>query len=352
VTGTHGKTTTTSLLAWIFRTANEDPSFLIGGIAKNLGQGAAFTNSKYFIVEGDEYDTAFFDKRSKFLHYLPECLVINNVEFDHADIFESLEGIKTSFRHLVNIVPGNGRIFINADDPACAEVTQKAFAPISSVGFASSATHPIGAVHYHPDGSQFEIFGAVFETPLIGEFNVRNAAMAAAVARNYGFTFDAIKQALAGFRGVARRQEVRGEANGIKLIDDFGHHPTAIRETLFALRHRYPGKKIWAIFEPRSNTTRRAVFQSTLPDALRLADGVILAQVARIDQLPPHDRLDPHKVIETIEKSGIPAFYEPRVDDIVTRVKPLARPGDIIVVFSNGGFEGIHDKLLAGLAAA
>jgi UDP-N-acetylmuramate: L-alanyl-gamma-D-glutamyl-meso-diaminopimelate ligase len=352
VTGTHGKTTTTSLLAWIFRMSNKDPSFLIGGIAKNLGQGAAFTNSKFFIVEGDEYDTAFFDKRSKFLHYLPECLVINNVEFDHADIFENLEGIKTSFRHLVNIVPGNGRIFSNADDPACAEVTQKAFAPISSIGFASTASHPIGAVRYHPDGSQFELFGTVFETPLIGEFNVRNAAMAAAVARSYGCTFDVIKRALAEFGGVARRQEVRGEANGIKLIDDFGHHPTAIRETLFALRHRYPGKKIWAIFEPRSNTTRRAVFQSALPDALKLADGVILAQVARIDQLPPHDRLDPQKVIETIEKTGIPAFYEPRVDDIVTRVKPLARPGDIIVVFSNGGFEGIYDKLLIGLAAA
>lgn len=352
VTGTHGKTTTTALLAWIFRMSNEDPSFLIGGIAKNLGQGAVLTNSKYFILEGDEYDTAFFDKRSKFLHYLPECLVINNVEFDHADVFENLDEIKTSFRRLVNIVPSQGRIFINADDPTCAEVTQKAFAPISSIGFAPSASHPIGAVRFHPSGSEFEIFGVTFETPLVGEFNVRNAAMAAAVARSYGRSVDVIKRALAGFCGVARRQEVRGEANGIKIIDDFGHHPTAIRETLFALRHRYPGRKLWAIFEPRSNTTRRAVFQSALPEALKLADGVILAQVARIDQLPPHDRLDPHKVIQAIEKSGVPAFYEPRVDDIVGRVKPLARPGDIIVVFSNGGFEGIYEKLLAQLAVA
>ncbi|MGA8655248.1 MAG: Mur ligase family protein, partial [Chthoniobacterales bacterium] len=301
---------------------------------------------------GDEYDTAFFDKRSKFLHYLPECLVINNVEFDHADVFENLDEIKTSFRRLVNIVPSQGRIFINADDPTCAEVTQKAFAPISSIGFAPSASHPIGAVRFHPSGSEFEIFGVTFETPLVGEFNVRNAAMAAAVARSYGRSVDVIKRALAGFCGVARRQEVRGEANGIKIIDDFGHHPTAIRETLFALRHRYPGRKLWAIFEPRSNTTRRAVFQSALPEALKLADGVILAQVARIDQLPPHDRLDPHKVIQAIEKSGVPAFYEPRVDDIVGRVKPLARPGDIIVVFSNGGFEGIYEKLLAQLAVA
>ncbi len=299
VTGTHGKTTTTALVTWIFSEAGLNPGFLIGGIAKDLQRGASFPNSQYFILEGDEYDTAFFDKRSKFLHYLPETLVINNIEFDHADIFHDLEEIKTSFRRL---------------------------------------------------GSTFRIGKDRFETSLIGEFNVRNAGMAAAVALSHGINLATIQMALRTFQGVARRQEIRGEVNGIKVIDDFGHHPTAIKETLNALRCRFPAHRLWAIFEPRSNTTRRAVFQQQLPDALSIADGVILAEVARMEQVPPEDRLDPRKVVKSIQQAGKPAFYEPRINQIVERMKPLARPGDVIVVFSNGGFGGIHDKLLAALA--
>jgi UDP-N-acetylmuramate: L-alanyl-gamma-D-glutamyl-meso-diaminopimelate ligase len=351
VTGTHGKTTTTALIAWIFRQAGRDPSFLIGGIAKDLGQGAFFSESEHFILEGDEYDTAFFDKRSKFLHYLPECLVINNIEFDHADIFHDLEEIKLSFRRLVNIVPSAGCIWINADDPNCADVTRDALAPVESVGFGAGAVHRVGAARVEGGTTRFRLDKTDFEMQLLGEFNVRNAAMAVAVARAYGLSGTDIRQGLASFTGVARRQEIRGEVNGIKVIDDFGHHPTAIRETLTGLRQRFPDKRIWAIFEPRSNTTRRAVFQNTLPGALKLADGVILAQVAKIDQLPPDDRLDPLKVVDTIVAHGIPAFYEPDVDNIVARLKPLARPGDVIVVFSNGGFHGIHQRLLAELAA-
>lgn len=352
VTGTHGKTTTTSLMAWIFREAACDPGFLIGGIARDLAQGAAFGTSNYFILEGDEYDTAFFDKRSKFLHYLPETVVINNIEFDHADIFTDLDEIKLSFRRLVNIVPGNGFIFINADDLNCAEVVTKSLSQVFTVGFKEEATHRITNVRYDSAGSEFVLRDHRFQSSLIGEFNIRNAAMAVSVAIAYRLPIPVIQDALARFAGVARRQELLGEANGIKVIDDFGHHPTAIRETLFALRHRYPGQKIWAIFEPRSNTTRRAVFQAALPDALKLADGVILARVAKLDQLPPDDRLDPERVVRTIEASGIPAFYEPYVEDILHRVKPLAKPGDIIVVFSNGGFEGIHQRLLTELSAA
>lgn len=351
VTGTHGKTTTTALIAWIFRQAGRDPSFLIGGIAKDLGQGAFFSGSEHFILEGDEYDTAFFDKRSKFLHYLPECLVINNIEFDHADIFHDLDEIKLSFRRLVNIVPGAGRIWINADDPNCAEVTREALAPVESVGFTETAMHRIESARIEGGITRFRLGKADFEMQLLGEFNVRNAAMAVAVASAYGLSSTDIRQGLASFTGVARRQEIRGEVNGIKVIDDFGHHPTAVRETLMGLRQRFPDKRIWAIFEPRSNTTRRAVFQNTLPGALKLADGVILAQVAKIDQLPPGDRLDPLKVVDAIAAHGIPAFYEPDVDEIVARLKPLARPGDVIVVFSNGGFHGIHQRLLAELAA-
>jgi len=252
----------------------------------------------------------------------------------------------------VNIVPTAGFIFINADDSSCAEVVTKSLARIFTVGFNGNATHQITEVRYSRAGSEFAMAGHQFHLSLVGEFNVRNAAMAVAVALAYGLPVEVIQRALACFTGIARRQELRGEANGIKVIDDFGHHPTAIRETLFALRYQYPGQKIWAIFEPRSNTARRAVFQSTLPEALKLADGVILARVARLEQLPPNDRLDPERVVQTIQACGIPAFYEPRVDDILHRVKPLAKPGDVIVVFSNGGFEGIHQRLLTELAAA
>jgi UDP-N-acetylmuramate: L-alanyl-gamma-D-glutamyl-meso-diaminopimelate ligase len=351
VTGTHGKTTTTSLIAWLFREAGAAPGFLIGGIAKDLGRGAFLGNSKYFILEGDEYDTAFFDKRSKFLHYLPEAVVINNIEFDHADIFSNLEEIKLSFRRLVNIVPRAGHIFINADDENCADVVTKSLSQVFTVGFNNDATHRITDVEYQSDGSRFLVGDHRYRSSLIGEFNVRNAAMAVAVARTYGLPVEVLQSALPRFAGVARRQELRGEVNGIKVIDDFGHHPTAIRETLFALRHRYPGQKIWAIFEPRSNTTRRATFQDALPEALKNADVVILARVANLDKLPPGDRLDPEGVVKSIQECGIPAFYEPQVNDILHRVKPLAKPGDVIVVFSNGGFEGIHQRLLTELAA-
>jgi UDP-N-acetylmuramate: L-alanyl-gamma-D-glutamyl-meso-diaminopimelate ligase len=286
------------------------------------------------------------------LHYLPEAVVINNIEFDHADIFSDLEEIKLSFRRLVNVVPSEGFLFANGDDRNCQDVISNSRAQVFSVGFDKSCTHRITEVCYTTSGSEFVLGANRFEISLIGEFNVRNAAMAVSVALAYGLPLEKIRSALASFNGVARRQELRGEVNGIKVIDDFGHHPTAIRETLFALRRRYPGHKIWAIFEPRSNTTRRAIFQTALPQALKLADGVILAGVARLDQLPPQDRLDPQRVVQSIQESGIPAFYEPQVDDILHRVKPLVKPGDIIVVFSNGGFEGIHYRLLTELAAA
>jgi UDP-N-acetylmuramate: L-alanyl-gamma-D-glutamyl-meso-diaminopimelate ligase len=351
VTGTHGKTTTTSLITWAFRVAGLNPGFLIGGIAKDLGQGAAFPDSRHFIIEGDEYDTAFFDKRSKFLHYLPETLVINNIEFDHADIFSNLEEILVSFRRLVNIVPRSGRIFINADDSHCADVTRHAFAPVLTVGFSASATLRIEQMESHEQGSTFRIGSESYSVPLVGQFNVRNSAMAVCVSQASGIPPEVIRAALQKFSGVARRQEVRGEVNGIKVIDDFGHHPTAIQETLLALRCRYPKGRLWAIFEPRSNTTRRAVFQSELPAALSLADGVVLAPVVRLDQLPVDDRLDPLRVIEAIRETGKPAYYESSIDQIVNRVKPLARSGDAVVVFSNGGFGGIHDKLLKELSA-
>jgi UDP-N-acetylmuramate: L-alanyl-gamma-D-glutamyl-meso-diaminopimelate ligase len=349
VTGTHGKTTTTALLAWIMTAAKLDPGYVIGGIPKNLGQGARFNDSKYFVIEGDEYDSAFFDKRSKFVHYLPELLIVNNIEFDHADIFRDLEEIKLSFRRLLNIVPQNGMVLLNGDDPNCVEVARECLAQILEIGFSPNCAQQIRDVAYSPDGSRFTLGNDEFEVPLIGEFNVRNAAMAISASRFYGVSVAKIRKALARFQGIARRQEVRGEARGVKVIDDFGHHPTAIRETLRALRHRYPGCRLWAVFEPRSNTTRRAVFQQELPDALKLADGVFISQVARLEQIPEAERLNPEAVVKAIAESGRPAFYEPDVAHIIERLVPLLKAQDVVAIFSNGGFDGIHGKLLERL---
>ena len=349
VTGTHGKTTTTALLAWILTSAGLKPSYMIGGIPKNLGQGALFNDSKHFVIEGDEYDTAFFDKRSKFIHYLPELLIINNIEFDHADIFRDLDEIKLSFRRLINIVPQNGMVLLNGDDANCVEVAQKCLASLVEVGFSPNCAQRIRDVTYSAKGSHFTLCEEEFELPLIGEFNVRNAAMAISAAKFYQVPNEKIQKALQKFEGIARRQEVRGEARGVKVIDDFGHHPTAITQTMHALRHRYPGQRIWAVFEPRSNTTRRAVFQQELPDALSLADGVFISEVARLEQIPEAERLNPEGVVAAIAKSGRPAFYEKNAQAIIERLVPMVQQNDVVAIFSNGGFDCIHEKLLARL---
>jgi len=349
VTGTHGKTTTTSLLAWIMECAGLEPGYLIGGIPKDLGQGACLRESKHFVIEGDEYDTAFFDKRSKFVHYLPELVIVNNIEFDHADIFKDIEEIKLAFRRLLNIVPGNGMVLLNSDDPNCIEIGKTCPAPIVEVGFSELAANRIEEAQCDAAGSRFKLFGVEFHMKLPGNFNIRNAAMAISAARFYGVPMPVIEKAVASFQGVKRRQEVRGEKNGIKVIDDFGHHPTAIRETLSGLRRQYAGSRIWAVFEPRSNTTRRAVFQHELPAAFAPADGTILAKVAKLEQIPEAERLHPEQVVADIAATGKPAFYEPDVEQIIGRVKGLARTGDIVVIFSNGGFDNIHSRLLAAL---
>ena len=351
VTGTHGKTTTTALLAWIMEKAGRKPGYLVGGLPKNLGQGARLNDSKYFVIEGDEYDSAFFDKRSKFMHCLPELLIINNIEFDHADIFNNLDEIKLSFRRLLNIVPQNGMVLPNGDDPNCVEVAKDCLAQMIEVGFSKNCAQRIRDVAYSAKGSKFKLGEEIFEIPLIGEFNVRNAAMAAMAARFYDVPKSKIDNAFNSFSGIARRQEIRGEVRGVKVIDDFAHHPTAIAHTLQALRHRYRGHRLWAVFEPRSNTTRRAVFQQQLPDALNLADGVFIAQVAKLEQIPEDERLNPEAVVDAISEAGHPAFYEQNADAIIDRIVPMLRPKDVVAIFSNGGFDNIHEKLLARLHA-
>src|SRR2546425_1453159 len=339
VSGTHGKTTTTALLAWIMEEAGHQPGYLIGGIPKNFGQGARLNDSKHFVIEGDEYDTAFFDKRSKFIHYLPELVIVNNIEFDHADIFNNLDEIKLSFRRLLNIVPQNGMVVLNGDDANCVDVAKDCLAQLIEVGFSKNCAQRIREVAYSSGGSRFKLGEETFEIPLIGEFNVRNAAMAATAARFYDVPKTKVDNAFQSFSGIARRQEVRGEARGVKVIDDFGHHPTAIAHTLQALRHRYRGHRLWAVFEPRSNTTRRAVFQQQLPDALKLADGVFIAQVAKLEQIPEEERLNPEAVVAAIARAGHPAFYVQSADAIVDRIVPMLRAKDVVVVFSNGGFD-------------
>jgi UDP-N-acetylmuramate: L-alanyl-gamma-D-glutamyl-meso-diaminopimelate ligase len=285
------------------------------------------------------------------MHCLPELLIINNIEFDHADIFNNLDEIKLSFRRLLNIVPQNGMVLLNGDDPNCVEVAKDCLAQMIEVGFSKNCAQRIRDVAYSAKGSKFKLGEEIFEIPLIGEFNVRNAAMAAMAARFYDVPKSKIDNAFKSFSGIARRQEIRGEVRGVKVIDDFAHHPTAIAHTLQALRHRYRGHRLWAVFEPRSNTTRRAVFQQQLPDALNLADGVFIAQVAKLEQIPEDERLNPEAVVDAISKAGHPAFYEQNADAIVDRIVPMLRPKDVVAIFSNGGFDNIHEKLLARLHA-
>lgn len=349
VSGTHGKTTTSSLLAWIFESAGKNPSFMIGGIPRNFGQGARFTDSEFVVMEGDEYDTAFFDKRSKFLHYLPEVVVINNIEFDHADIFDSLDQIKLSFERQLRVVPRNGLALVNGDDQNCLDVSEGAPCPVKSVGFGESCEMKITNVSYLGKTTRFDLDGDTYEIPMVGEFNVRNAAMALCSAKFAGLPVDEIQKGLASFSGIARRQEERGEVRGVTVVDDFAHHPTAIAQAIQALRQRYDGRRLWVLFEPRSNTTRRNIFQQDLADALSEADLVVLPSIPDPEKVAEADRLDPEKLVADIQATGTEAWYLGEVDEIVTHVTGLAVEGDVIVVLSNGGFGGIHPKLLAAL---
>ncbi|MCB1233015.1 MAG: UDP-N-acetylmuramate:L-alanyl-gamma-D-glutamyl-meso-diaminopimelate ligase [Verrucomicrobiae bacterium] len=351
VTGTHGKTTTSSLLTWLLESGGLKPNFVIGGLPGNFEQGARLNGSEYVVLEGDEYDSAFFDKRSKFIHYRPEVAIINNIEFDHADIFENLDAVLKTFRHFARLVPGNGLLLINGDDGNCIKVADaEAHCPVKRVGFGDKCDAKICEVDYQADGTRFMLEGESYYIPLIGEFNLRNAAMAICAARQAGLNPDQIRQGLETFVGVKRRQEIRGETGrGITVIDDFGHHPTAIREAITGLRRKFKGRRLWAIFEPRSNTTRRNIFQKELPEALALADAVCVSAVPNPEKLKPEERLDPEQVMANIRAKGVPAFYEPDANAIVERLKIEAQDGDVLIVFSNGGFDGIHDKLLAAL---
>ena len=349
ITGTHGKTTTSSIIAHLLNDNGLNPNLMIGGIPLDIGEGGRFTESEFFVIEGDEYDTAFFDKRSKFVHYMPEIVVVNNIEFDHADIFNNIEEIKLSFKRMLNIVPENGIVFVNGDDNDAVEVTENCRAPVIKVGANDDCDFKIENLNLESFNSSFSIKENSYQLPMDGEFNVRNAAMAIAVSDFLKIDQQNIIESVSKFSGIARRQELRGEEKNVKVIDDFGHHPTAIAATIGALKQRYPDSKIWAIFEPRSNTSRRNLLQSELEDSLSQADGVIISEVPNPEKVPDGELLDVESVIENLSSKGKEAFIGLSSDDIVNKLIPLTSSGDTIVVLSNGGFGGIHEKLLEAL---
>jgi UDP-N-acetylmuramate: L-alanyl-gamma-D-glutamyl-meso-diaminopimelate ligase len=355
VAGTHGKTTTTAMLAWVLHRAGRDPGFLIGGLPINfetsyrLGTGAAF------VIEGDEYDTAFFDKGPKFMHYRPDTALIGTVEFDHADIYRDETEVKRVFRWLTNIVPRRGLIVRHEDCQATIEVTGLAQARIEGYGLQAGAWRA-DSIEHAEDGARFRVHrqGAFFAEIALGvggEYNVRNALAVVAAATEQGLRPDEIALGLASFQGVRRRMEIKGEAAGVLVLDDFAHHPTAIAATLRAVRQRYAERRIWAVLEPRSWSLRRNVFQARLATAFDDADEVVLAEVFGADQLAPHERLDPDRLVADLAARGRPACFLPGVDAIVGHLADRARAGDVVVVLSNGGFGGIHEMLLHALEA-
>jgi UDP-N-acetylmuramate: L-alanyl-gamma-D-glutamyl-meso-diaminopimelate ligase len=360
VAGTHGKTTTTSMLAWIFETAGLQPSFLIGGIAENFGRSFGLAEGKHFILEGDEYDTAFFDKGPKFLHYFPDSLILTSIEFDHADIYKDLDAVETAFKRLVNLVPRRGRIV--AFDPndvsgrSLDRCLQKAFCPVERFGTLNRAGWRIADVKLKEERTSWSVLRdgrvwADFEFALGGDYNVWNATAAAALAANYDISKDVIAEALKTFRSVKRRLEVKAEVNGITIIDDFAHHPTAIEQTIRALRARYPRSRLWVVLEPRSNTMRRNVLQDALARSLALADQVVIAAIFKSEAIPEVERLDLNRVVDEIQKHGKQARILADADAIVSAIAPELRERDVVAILSNGGFGGIYEKLPQRLRA-
>ncbi len=361
IAGTHGKTTTTSMLAWIFSSAGLQPSFLIGGIAENFGSSFHLDEGRHFILEGDEYDTAFFDKGPKFMHYFPDAVILTSVEFDHADIYKDLDAVETAFKRLVNLVPRRGRIV--AFDGAVGDATEspslerclaKAFSPVERYCAGPRANWKVTNLRFEPGHTSWTVEHngqrvADFNFALAGEYNVWNATAAAVLAHSCGVPKDAITEALRTFKSVKRRLEVKAEVNGITIIDDFAHHPTAIAATLKALRARYVGARLWAILEPRSNTLRRRVLQSDLARSLAMADEVVVAGVFRSEAVPENERLELPALAAEIEGHGRRARLLADADAIVQTLAPEMRSGDVVAILSNGGFGGIYEKLPAEL---
>ena len=358
VSGTHGKTTTTAMLAWIFHSAGRRPNFLVGGVAENFGKSYGLGGGAEFILEGDEYETAFWDRGPKFFHYHPDDLVITSLEFDHADIYADFETYELAFRRLVNLVPRTGRVVIWGDTedsgPALRRAASKAFCPVETYGFSEGNDWIADDVAVDDEKTRFRVrhkgkpFGE-FALAATGRHNVLNSLAAIAVAHGRGISADSIGKALTTFRSVKRRMDVKGEHGGVLVVDDFAHHPTAVRATIEAARSRWPKRRLWAILEPRSNSMRRKVFQESLPKALALADRVVLGGVFRAQQLGDDNRMDPETVATSVRELGREARIFSGSDAIAEYLFTEAKPGDVLLIMSNGSFDGLCDKLVKKL---
>ena len=353
ITGTHGKTTTTALTGWLLTDGGHDPSLLVGGIAENFDGSYRVGGGREFVIEGDEYDSAFFDKTAKFLKYLPDIAVVGNIEFDHADIYADLNAIRLTFQRFVNLIPRRGLLLLGADNSDAMALRTRAHCRVETFGLAAGADWQAHNLTANGTSTSFGVRkGGVpvgtFEVPLLGAFNVRNALAAIAVGASVGLSTDTLAASLKRFKGVRRRMQHRGTVRGVSVYDDFAHHPTAIAETLAGVRSAYPGRRIWAIFEPRSATSCRRVFQADFARALASADRVILPAVFR-SSLPEAERLSSEELVKDLEAAGTNARYIPRTEDIVEIVGRESSAGDLVVIMSNGGFDNIHEKLLATL---
>jgi UDP-N-acetylmuramate: L-alanyl-gamma-D-glutamyl-meso-diaminopimelate ligase len=361
IAGTHGKTTTTSIATWVAECGGLNPSFLVGGIVQNFGASFRVTDSEHFVIEGDEYDTAYFDKKPKFMHYLPEIAVVNNIEFDHADIYKDIHEIKFAFSRLMNLVPSNGRLICGIDSPIVREVLDemhgKLHTNIETFGTSDDAKWQARYIDFSGDVTRFTVFKdghswSEFETNLIGEFNVRNCLAVIIAADAWGISKDKIQEAFRTFKSVKRRVEIRGIEKGVTVIDDFAHHPTAVEETLKALKTKYKNNRLIAVFEPRSWSSRLAVFQEPYTKAFSYADYVVIAGVYNTSKASELGKvLDVAELVEDIKLQGKPAMSFPDADAIVSHLAPELKSGDVVAIMSNGGFGGIHDKVLNILKA-
>lgn len=350
ITGTHGKTTTTALMCWVLETAGLSPTFLIGGIAKNFNSSIQLGSGKYFVIEGDEYDCAFFDKRPKFVHYFPDHLIINNIEFDHADIYRDLDAIKDVFRKLLRIVPSRGLVVANGEDPAVREIINPVYSRLQTFGKNSENHWSYQILNEEPVGTKFEIrregkSAGEFRFPFPGEYQLQNALAVAAVARDLGIKWETIRSALASFQGVKRRLEFWGKLHGAEVYDDFAHHPTAIKVTLRAMRDKFPGKRLVALFEPRTNTTVRNVFQRELAEALLPANVVILTPIFRLDRLPEGERLSIPRLVADLEDHQREVINLDSYSQIEETLQQVLRENDILVLLTNGSLGGEYQKL-------
>ena len=357
VAGTHGKTTTSSLLSFVLVDAERDPSFLIGGVPLNFGASFRLGKGPYFVVEGDEYDTAFFDKESKFLHYRPRTAILTSVELDHIDIFKSFGEVLTAFRKFVALIPEDGRLIVASSSPSALEVAQAAKCPVEIYGMKGDVLWGGKVLETRQGGrTVFEVTRAgewfcTMETGLSGEYNLENILGVVAACHSLGLSPAEIARGVRRFAGVRRRQEMRGVAQGVTVIDDFAHHPTAVRETLLGLRKRHGNGKLIAVYEPRSATSRRNIFQNEFAEAFAVADEVVVAPLFQPEKVPEAERFDPERLAADLRGRGVPARMVPTAD-MVGYLKERLGPGDTVAVMSSGGFDGLHGKLLDGLGDA